>query len=238
MNRRIGLEVEPIGGRLGATVRGLAADAIDDRVAGELKAALADHLVLFLPGLAPTVARLRKNGALFGPLETHPYLPRADDSVPEVCELDSDAPTGVRADLWHTDVTFSESPPVAALLHMVDGPACGGDTMWINCRDVFDSLSLPMQEFLTGLTCIHDDGWQEQVKFSCRWSWSPGDIALWDERATLHAVVDDTDARRLLRRVTVLGDHPEAPDGARMWPRHVGDKAASSGFYGIGGYEF
>jgi taurine dioxygenase len=282
------LEIEPIGGYLGATVRGLDASAMDEATALALKAALAEHLVVFLPGLAPTVSGLREIGALFGPLETHPYLPKADEAVPEVCELDSDTPAGVRADLWHTDVTFSESPPVAALLHMVGGPESGGDTMWINCHEVFDSLSLPMQDFLTGLTCIHDDAgqggmkaehpvvrvhpdtgrrslyvnkqfsrripqlsrpesqamlgylfrWQEQVKFSCRWRWSVGDVALWDERATLHAVVDDTEARRLLRRVTVLGDYPEAPEGAREWPRHKNAVAASSDFYGIGGYEF
>ena len=80
--------------------------------------------------------------------------------------------------------------------------------------------------------------WQEQVKFSCRWHWSNGDVALWDERVTLHAVVDDTPARRLMHRVTVLGDDPQPPEGSRSWPKHETDKRASSGFYGIGGYEF
>lgn len=48
----------------------------------------------------------------------------------------------------------------------------------------------------------------------------------------------DTAERRLLRRVTVLGDDPQAPAGVQAWPRHKSDKSASSGFYGIGGYEF
>ena len=280
------LEIRPIGGRLGAEVHGLEAQTFDDATAEALKQALVEYLVLFLPGLAPTLAGLRDIGALFGPLEIHPYLGKADEGVPEVCELDS-ASGGVAADLWHTDVTFSESPPVAALLHMVEGPSYGGDTMWISAQAVYDSLSLPMQDFLTGLTCIHesrqgplkaehpvvrvhpDTGrkslyvnkqfssripqlsrpesqvllqylfrWQEQVKFSCRWHWSGGDVALWDERVTLHSVVDDTKERRLLHRVTVLGDDPQAPEGAQRWPRHQADTSASSGFYGIGGYEF
>lgn len=282
------LEIVPIGGHLGAEVRGLDPDKMDAAVVTALKGALAEHLVLFLPRLSPSLAGLRDLGALFGPLEVHPYIQKADESVPEVHQLDSFAPGGVKADLWHTDVTFAESPPVAALLHMVEGPGHGGDTMWINCMTVFESLSLPMQEFLSGLTCIHDDGrqgdmkaehpmvrvhpttgrrslyvnkqfsrripqlsrpesqallahlfrWQEQVKFSCRWRWTPGDVALWDERFTLHSVVDDTNERRVLRRVTALGDDPRAPEGATQWPRHKGDKSASSGFYGIGGYEF
>ncbi len=282
------LDIRPVGGSLGAEVRGLDAEAIDPEVAAALQDALAEHLVLFLPGLDPSLTALRDIGALFGPLEVHPYITKADESVPEVHELDSATPGGVRADLWHTDVTFATEPPTAALLQMVEGPDHGGDTMWINCQAVHDSLSLPMQDFLSGLTCIHDDGgqgdrkaehpvvrihpetgrrslfvnkqfsrripqlsrpesqnllaylfrWQEQVRFSCRWQWSVGDVALWDERTTLHAVVDDTDARRVLRRVTALGVAPIPVESARQWPRHKSDKRASSGFYGIGGYEF
>jgi taurine dioxygenase len=282
------LDIRPIGGCLGAAVRGLDADAIDESVAAELKAALTEHFVLFLPALSPSLTGLRDIGALFGPLEVHPYIAKADESVPEVHQLDSAEPGGVRADVWHTDVTFSQSPPAAALLHMVDGPDFGGDTMWISAPAVFESLSLPMQDFLTGLTCIHDDAgqgkltaehpvvrvhpetgrrslyvnkqfsrripqlsrpesqallaylfrWQEQVKFSCRWRWSNGDVALWDERVTLHSVVDDTEDRRVLRRVTALGDDPQPPADARTWPHHKTGNRASSDFYGIGRYDF
>jgi taurine dioxygenase len=149
------LEIEPIGGHLGAAVRGLDAESIDESTAKALKQGLTEHGVLFLQGLSPSLEGLRDIGALFGPLEVHPYLPKADENVPEVCSLDS-AEGGVAADLWHTDVTFSESPPIAALLHMIECPTHGGDTMWLSTQAVFDSLSLPMQEFLTGLTCIHE----------------------------------------------------------------------------------
>ena len=111
--------------------------------------------MLFLPGLRPSVEQFRDIGALFGELEVHPYIPKVDESVPEVVELDSEV--SPKADLWHTDVTFSESPPIAALLHMVDGPAFGGDTMWINTLDVYDTLSEPLKAMLDGLTCTHDD---------------------------------------------------------------------------------
>ena len=196
-----------------------------------------------------------------------------------------------KADIWHTDVTYSQRPPIGALLHMVQSPPAGGDTMWINCYKVYESLSAPMRAFLSGLTCIHDDGrqgslraehpvvrehlgtgrrslyvnkqhgrripqlsrpesqallgflyrWQEQVKFSCRWRWSPGDVALWDERVTLHSIVDDIgddDGTRILHRVTVLGDDPQPPADAPQWDRHRSDKTAASGFYGMAGFEF
>ena len=114
------LDIRPVGGRLGAEVRGLDPDSMDAEKAAALLEALKEHLVLFLPGLSPSLEGLRRIGELFGPLEVHPYIPKADEGVPEVCLLDSDTPLGVRADLWHTDVTFSPAPPVAAL------PAHGG----------------------------------------------------------------------------------------------------------------
>lgn len=280
------LEIRPTAGALGAEVRGLSVDHLDEATARQLIDALSTHLVLFLPGLRPTVEQFRDLGAIFGELEVHPYIPKVDEAVPEVVELDSEV--SPKADLWHTDVTFSESPPVAALLHMVEGPDFGGDTMWINTLDVHDTLSEPLKAMLDGLTCTHDDArgalraehpvvrvqpttgrkalfvnkqfsrripqlsrpesqmllahlfrWQEQVKFSCRWRWSTGDVVIWDERFTLHSVVDDTKERRLLHRATVLGDGdslavPDVP----TWPDHEPNPMASSGYFGIGGYEF
>ncbi len=283
------LTVTPVAGALGAEVTGLNPARIDQALAAELRHHLAQHLVLFLPGLHPSVSQLRDIGAVFGDLEVHPYIAKVDEATPEVCVLGTSATP--KADIWHTDVTYSKHPPIAALLHMVRCPVAGGDTMWINCYEVFDSLSVPMQDFLSNLTCIHDDGkqgslvaehpvvrvdastgrrslyvnkqhgrripqlsrpesqallgflyrWQEQVRFSCRWRWSPGDVALWDERVTLHSIVDDideTDGTRVLHRVTVLGDDPQAPHNARQWPRYRSDKTAASGYFGLAGFEF
>ncbi|MFD6811704.1 hypothetical protein ACFWEN_39275, partial [Streptomyces anthocyanicus] len=48
----------------------------------------------------------------------------------------------------------------------------------------------------------------------CRLSVGYGDVAIWDNRATQHYGVDDSDDHeRTLRRVTVDGDVPVGPDG-------------------------
>jgi alpha-ketoglutarate-dependent sulfate ester dioxygenase len=47
-----------------------------------------------------------------------------------------------------------------------------------------------------------------------RWRWQPGDVAIWDNRATQHrAIADFGLQRRNLRRATVAGDVPLAIDG-------------------------
>jgi alpha-ketoglutarate-dependent sulfate ester dioxygenase len=47
-----------------------------------------------------------------------------------------------------------------------------------------------------------------------RWNWAAGDVAMWDNRATQHRAVDDyDDQRRLMHRVTVMGDVPVDVNG-------------------------
>ena len=47
-----------------------------------------------------------------------------------------------------------------------------------------------------------------------RWDWEPGDIAIWDNRATQHyAVADYDDHPRVMHRITLAGDIPVGADG-------------------------
>ncbi|GAB7143434.1 TauD/TfdA dioxygenase family protein [Mycobacterium riyadhense] len=49
-----------------------------------------------------------------------------------------------------------------------------------------------------------------------RWNWEPGDVAVWDNRATQHRAVDDYDNQyRLMHRVTLMGDVPVNVHGQR-----------------------
>ena len=49
----------------------------------------------------------------------------------------------------------------------------------------------------------------EQPEFAVRWSWQEGDVAIWDERCTLHrALGDHYPRRRVVRRCTVDAEAP------------------------------
>jgi alkyl sulfatase len=49
-----------------------------------------------------------------------------------------------------------------------------------------------------------------------RWNWEPGDVAIWDNRATQHRAIDDYDGQyRLMHRVTLMGDVPVNVHGQR-----------------------
>lgn len=59
-------------------------------------------------------------------------------------------------------------------------------------------------------------GHVERPENTVRWRWREGDVALWDNRATQHYGVDDSDDHvRSLRRITVDGDVPLGADGSR-----------------------
>ena len=58
-----------------------------------------------------------------------------------------------------------------------------------------------------------------------RWHWSPGDVAIWDNRATIHRAVDDYgDRPRVVRRTTVAGDLVVGVDGRPSVTRVLGRK--------------
>ncbi|MEU7140123.1 TauD/TfdA family dioxygenase [Nocardia sp. NPDC046473] len=53
-----------------------------------------------------------------------------------------------------------------------------------------------------------------RLENTARWNWAPGDVAIWDNRATQHYAIDDYDDQpRKLTRITLAGDIPVGVDG-------------------------
>ncbi|GAB3137448.1 taurine dioxygenase [Micromonospora sonneratiae] len=146
-------EVRPVSGALGAEVHGVDLANLSDEDFAELHRLLLEHLVIFIAGQQglPPGAHVAF-GRRFGEVELHPYLPRLDGH-PEIVIIDSE--NGGKVDVWHTDMTFHASPPIASILQLVDCPSTGGDTMWTNQYLVYEQLSAPMRDLLDGLTAVH-----------------------------------------------------------------------------------
>jgi taurine dioxygenase len=55
-----------------------------------------------------------------------------------------------------------------------------------------------------------------RAEFTCRLRWTPGTLAIWDNRCLLHLAINDYDgSRRLLHRTTVDGERPIGADPER-----------------------
>jgi taurine dioxygenase len=55
-------------------------------------------------------------------------------------------------------------------------------------------------------------------RFTVRYHWSEGTIAMWDNRCTQHHVLNDFEGERVIQRVTVMGDQPKAAAHPRYTP--------------------
>jgi len=86
-------------------------------------------------------------------------------------------------------------------------PATGRKALYVNRLMTREIEGLPREESDAILQRLFDH--QEQPKFVYEHVWRPGDILMWDNRCTLHARSDfSAGERRLLRRVTILGEKP------------------------------
>ncbi|MDT5023701.1 MAG: hypothetical protein QOE61_127 [Micromonosporaceae bacterium] len=148
------LQVRPVAGALGVEVHGVDLTRLTDELFGQLRQLLLDHLVIFIVGQQDlTPAAHVAFGERFGEVELHPYLPRMPEK-PEIVIIDSER--GGKVDVWHTDMTFHQSPPIASILQLVQpSEGGGGDTMWTNQYLAYEQLSAPIRDLLDGLTAIH-----------------------------------------------------------------------------------
>jgi taurine dioxygenase len=86
-------------------------------------------------------------------------------------------------------------------------PATGRQALYVNRLMTRKIEGLPREESDAILERLFDH--QERAQFVYEHVWRPGDILMWDNRCTLHARTDfPAGERRLLRRVTILGERP------------------------------
>jgi taurine dioxygenase len=142
----------------GAEVGGVdLAQPLSDEAFDTLNSALSEHAVLFFRDQEMTPEQHKALGQRFGELHIHPAFPRLVEGHPEVMEIYADEnSTYIAGEEWHSDVSCDEEPPLGTILRMIEVPPSGGDTLFSNMFAAFDALSLPMREFLSGMTAIHD----------------------------------------------------------------------------------
>lgn len=150
------LKIIPLTPSIGAVIEGInLAVTISAEQQQWLEQALLDHQVLFFRNQEISPQQQAAFAQQFGQLHIHPIYPNIAEQ-PEIMLLDS-ALNDLRDNaLWHTDVTFLSAPAKGAILAAKKVPAYGGDTLWVSATAAFAALSLPMQQFLSGLTAQHD----------------------------------------------------------------------------------
>lgn len=269
------MHIRPLTGTLGAEI--IDADLTSDTDWPAIRQAFIDHSVITIRNQSITpedhLAFARRWGDIninrfFKALESHPQI---------AVVLKEPDQTGAIGETWHTDHAYDQVPALGSILHAIETPPFGGDTVFVSLGAAFDALSAPMQAFLTGKHAIHSSrhvfGESQQQsdasrsgrignataatqdarhpvvirhplsgrlglfvnpqftthieglhkaesdavlamlyahcatpEYQCRVAWNPGDVTMWDNRATWHKAINDYHGhRRYMHRVTVEG---------------------------------
>ncbi|MDD9930151.1 MAG: taurine dioxygenase [Rhodospirillaceae bacterium] len=148
------IDVSPLPGALGAEISGVdMAQPLGNQLFQEVHDALLENQVIFFRDQDITPAQHVAFARQFGTLQVHPLVPHLDDH-PEVLVLESKEDKRNAANAWHSDVTFSEEPPLGSILLARKVPE-RGDTMWADMYAAYEALSPAMKRYLEGMTALH-----------------------------------------------------------------------------------
>lgn len=150
------LDIRPVGGRIGAEIRGVTLSGdLDAATVQAIEAAVVRHKVVFFRGQDHLDNDEHEAFAsLFGDPVAHPTVPVAEGSR-YLLELDSRE--GYAASSWHTDVTFVDAYPKGSILRAITVPEAGGDTVWANGETAYESLPEPLRQLANTLWALHSN---------------------------------------------------------------------------------
>ncbi len=149
--------IRRVGAFCGAEITGVdLTRPLEPQTVQALRAAHAEHGVLVFPRQKISAEDLKRFGRYFGRLTVHPFSTNAADA-PELIVYDQkEGNPPPPTDIWHSDETFRETPPMGTALCAKIIPAIGGDTAFCNMGAAFESLSDKMQHYISGLEAVHD----------------------------------------------------------------------------------
>ena len=128
---------------------------LDAATIAAIRAALDEHLVLFFEHQSWTPEQQREFARRFGELYVHPLYP-GQAGLPEIMILEYDADRRGHNDVWHSDVSYIQTPPQASVLYADIIPEIGGDTLWANAYFAYEALSEPLKKAAGELRAVHD----------------------------------------------------------------------------------
>ena len=153
------IEISTITPKLGAEVSGANLADLDATTTAEIHQAFQEHLVLVFRDQEMNREQHKAFGRTFGELQTHPAKTNLGaPGDPEIFDIKITAKTQVaNGEAWHTDLSCEPIPPMASALYITEVPPCGGgDTLFANMHEAYETLSDPVKALLRDLTAFHD----------------------------------------------------------------------------------
>jgi taurine dioxygenase len=134
------LTLTPLHPLLGAEVSGIdLREPADSATREALSLALSEHLALVFRGQALTPAQYLTAAEAFGPPMRQHYSQHHMEGYPDIGMVWHRNGQRV-AEVWHTDHTNRERPPLATMLYGVEIPSAGGGTSIASMRAAYAAL--------------------------------------------------------------------------------------------------
>lgn len=155
-------EIRPLGAALGAEVVGLdLSQPLSDDDFRRIHRAHLDHHVVVFRDQRITPDQQIAFSRRFGPLQIHVLHQFQLANHPEILivsnVLRDGKPIGLgdAGHFWHSDLSYKEKPSLGSLLHAIELPAEGGDTLFANMHAAYDGLPDALKRRVEGLTAEH-----------------------------------------------------------------------------------
>lgn len=154
---------------IGTEVRGIdLSEPLDDATLADLHDAWMRHPMLVFPHQAISDEQQIAFAERFGTLEIHPSVAHRSSRLPAIYRVSNVDETGNILPpasnewqymeltwLWHTDSSFREIPSKGSILHGIEVPPEGGNTLFANMTAAYDALGESMKTRLRGLHVRH-----------------------------------------------------------------------------------
>ncbi len=149
------LTCTPITPRLGVELRDVKLTEMSDNEVEALQQLAAERGVVVARDQVMTMEQQAQFAHRLGPLTTYPT--RNLEVPSELLVIHADETTRRAAgETWHSDISSELNPPALSMLRMEIVPESGGDTLFADMYQAFESLSPVMQSLVQDLTARHD----------------------------------------------------------------------------------
>ena len=150
------MKITPLTDHIGALIEDIQLNNITDHQFDCLYQAFLKHKVIFLRDQILTAQQHLTLATRFGALEpAHPFFTHVKE-FDQVTIIESASGNPPGESFWHTDMTWQETPPKCSILHAQFVPKIGGDTIWCNMAQAWNTLPESEKQYLRTLKVSHE----------------------------------------------------------------------------------